>query len=80
MKKLFYILLVIAAMSCADEDTVQMGCQTGILKGTTQRLYIRCCTREQHLAGANEAAGGSAAVSSYSNLEWTAIDKCENCK
>lgn len=74
-------LLSIGLTSC-NNDEVQMGCQTGILRGSgnDQRVYIRCCTEKQHLAGSNVEIGGSAVVSDYRNLQWTPIDKCENCK
>jgi hypothetical protein len=80
MKNLLIILLFAAAMGCKEEDTVQMGCQTGIYKGATVRVFIRCCTQEEHLAGNNPAAGGSTLLTYFTSVKWAPIDDCNNCK
>jgi hypothetical protein len=83
MKTLITIILILAlAVSCNNEEPgPQMGCQTGILKGgSTARVTIRCCTKEQHQAGDNTKIGGTNLFTYYSQVKWEAIDKCENCK
>jgi hypothetical protein len=81
MKKAIFVLLLVAAMGCAKEEAgPQMGCMTGIPKGYTNRGLIRCCTKEQYLAGNNVAAGGIASFTNYTSVTWTPISNCSDCK
>lgn len=81
MKKAIFILLLVAAMGCTKEEAgPQMGCMTGIPKGYTNRGLIRCCTKEQYLAGSNVAAGGIASFTNYTSVTWTPVANCSDCK
>lgn len=84
MKSLALILLltiVVAAFSCSDDDDPEMGCMTGIPKsGGTHRELIKCCTRDQYLAGSNVKAGGDARFSNYNTVQWTPADDCSECQ
>lgn len=79
MKKLIFILALIAA-GCSDEEvTTNKGCQTGVIKTdpTNTRTFIRCCTQAEALAGNNVAAGGTASYTYYNSVKW---EKCSDCK
>ena len=80
MKTILLAALLLIAVACSENETVQMGCQTGILKGTTTRVTIRCCTQEEHFAGDNVANGGTKLFTYYSNVQWQPIDDCKNCQ
>lgn len=81
--KLALIIAVVAGLiyflvGCSeDEPTTDQGCLTGIRNGTTDRVFIRCCTRKEYLAGDNTTAGGTANWSNYTNHQWAA---CPDCK
>lgn len=80
MRTLLYTLLFIAAMSCKDDDEVQMGCQTGIPKGGTTRVYMRCCTEKEHQAGSNTSEGGTTDFTLYNSVQWTSTKNCNDCR
>ena len=72
---------MIAFAACKEEDNgPQMGCMTGIPKGYTNRGLIRCCTREQYLAGSNVAAGGTPSFKDFTSIKWEATSDCAKCK
>jgi hypothetical protein len=73
------LILVLLLFACSEDTTVQMGCQTGIIKGTTIRVAIRCCTKEQHSAGNNVAKGGTANFTDFTSIQWVPIDDCKYC-
>ena len=77
MRKFFAILLILAACSGEDEDPSGNGCLTGINKSSGQRELIRCCTKEEYLAGSNVSAGGTANWNSYTGHSWAVCDDCK---
>lgn len=87
MKRLTAIFLLTTgalciSLSCSEdgEKGPQIGCMTGLPKsGGTDRELIRCCTKEQALAGDNVAAGGIARAKNYKNISWTPVNDCSEC-
>lgn len=82
MKKLLIIVLIASlALSCKEDDEpkIELGCQTGIPRdgSTTDRVFIRCCTYDEHGAGSNEALGGIEAIKYYKSVKWEACDQCK---
>lgn len=75
MKKIIFILLLFC--SCEEEEVTDLGCQTGIYKGTTDRVFMRCATRQQYMAGDNVNAGGISYSRNYDHQKW---EKCDRCK
>lgn len=76
--------LVLVASSCSSEDPQpesNMGCVTGILKGSTSgdRVYIGCYTLKQYNAGNNVDAGGVAAFGNYTSLQFNKTNSCDDC-
>lgn len=71
------ILLILTACNSDDEPSSGKGCLTGISKQSGQRELIRCCTREQYLAGSNTSAGGTSSWNGYSSHKW---EVCPDCK
>lgn len=78
MRKIVILILII---SCSQDDEIQMGCMTGYNKSDQTRTIqlIRCCTREQFLAGSNTDLGGMDRVKYFGNLNWTPVDDCSKC-
>lgn len=76
MKKIIAVALLLFALSCSDEEESNIGCLTGILKGTNYRVTIRCCTRQEYLAGNNVNAGGTSNWTDYTSHDW---EKCSAC-
>jgi hypothetical protein len=75
MKKLIFAFALLA--SCSEDDK---GPETKCLTGensTGTRVFIKCLTREQYLAGSNVQAGGSPEWNYYIRHEW---EECDNCK
>lgn len=73
-------LLLVAIVLCGcnkDEEESNIGCQTGVPKGASYRVLIRCCTQQQALAGNNVKAGGTANWTDYTDHKW---EKCADCK
>lgn len=78
--KLLFIIVVLSLSGCDDEpEGPQMGCLTGVVKGGTSRVLIRCCTKEEYLAGGNVNAGGTSNWSNYESHQWVKVDKCGDC-
>jgi len=77
MKAIAIILLLL--LSCGSPDDSEMGCQTGVIKGTSIRVTIRCCTENQHEAGNNVTRGGTANFTDFTNVKWVPINDCKNC-
>lgn len=72
------LILALFAFSCSDDDPeTENGCLTGIPTGATDRVLIKCSTREQYLAGNNVSAGGTASWNAYTGHQWA---KCNDCK
>lgn len=72
------LILALAFFSCSDDDDpTDKGCLTGVPKGQTERILIKCSTHDQYLAGSNTGAGGTSAWDSYSGHKW---EKCGDCK
>lgn len=79
MKRLITIVMLAFAIACNQEDPgPQMGCSTGMRNGT--RHLLRCCTREQWLAGNNEAAGGISYFQNYTDHQWKSVKDCKECQ
>lgn len=79
MKKLILAIMLVAFMGCESEDqdpNAGTGCMTGIPKGQNYRVQIRCCTRQEFLAGNNVNAGGTSNWTSYTDHDW---EKCSAC-
>ena len=77
MKK--YILLIFILLGCSEDEPngPEMGCSTGMRDG--KRHLLRCSTRDQHLAGNNEAAGGISYFANYTNWQWEPVKNCQIC-
>lgn len=75
MKKVIFICLL-AFFACEEEPESNIGCMTGIPKGQNYRVQIRCCTKQEYLAGNNVNAGGTSNWTSYEDHEWA---KCGAC-
>lgn len=72
------LILALFAFSCSDDDpTSETGCLTGIPSGSTDRVLIKCATREQFLAGSNVSAGGTSSWNAFTQHQWA---KCSDCK
>lgn len=70
-------LLVIAPtfmQSCDDGPNFQVGCLSGIARGTNTRFFLECMTRNDFAAGAFLPG-----TSLYDNLVWTPVDNCRDC-
>lgn len=82
MKKAFIILLISFA-SCEDEPdelSDKIGCLTGVPVGKTDRVPMRCCSRQEFLAGDNTGAGGTSYWNSYTKHAWKAVKDCSECQ
>lgn len=75
MKKIIFILLLFS--SCEEEEIIEVRCQTGIYVGTTERVFLRCATHKQYIAGDNVKAGGISYSRNYDHQKW---EKCDRCK
>lgn len=80
-------MVMMAFVSCNEQEqreavqpTIEYGCQKGVFKQTGKLLLIRCCTYEQHLAGSNVNAGGTASFPSFTSVTWTKVKDCSECK
>jgi hypothetical protein len=56
------------------------GCLSGIRNGETTRANIRCCTRDEFLAGSNVSKGGTSEWTLYTKQEWKAAGSCSECQ
>lgn len=73
MKKCLLILLLFLA--CQEEEVdprAGRGCLTGVLKGTTARMTIRCCTYD-------EFKTGSHFYPNWTNFTGHKWEKCDDC-
>lgn len=80
MKHVILILFLFCSVSfsCSeDDDPSGNGCLTGVNKSSGQRELIRCCTKEEYLAGSNVSAGGTANWNSYTGHSWAVCDDCK---
>jgi len=76
MRKLLFILIIL--LSCQEEDNgPRMGCSIGMRDGRIRLL--RCCTREEHAAGNNVAAGGISYFGNYTQHQWIEVSNCNEC-
>jgi hypothetical protein len=75
--KLFFAILFVCLACSDDDESSNIGCQTGIPKGSTDRVLIRCSTQQEHLAGNNVNAGGLSTFTNYTQHQWA---KCGDCK
>lgn len=79
MRKLILIILILVINSCQQDDYVpKTGCQTGIRDGV--RKLMRCCSKQEHLAGNNVAAGGISYFSNYTNQQLEPAGSCKECQ
>lgn len=77
---LFLSLLVLFSLAgCQEEEVSDKGCLTGIRKGESERVLIRCCTYQEYAAGSNVAAGGTASWANYTEHKWEAVADCQDC-
>lgn len=67
--------------SCSEENTSNLGCVRGISKSNPNGglVRVRCCTREEFLAGSNVNQGGVSYWSSYTNHKWEPVNDCSEC-
>lgn len=77
MKRIILIIAFISLFGCEDEPETDQGCMTGVPVGLNYSVHIRCCTKQQYLAGNNVNAGGTANWASYTDHKW---EKCSSCK
>lgn len=81
MKTLLITLILAILMSCSEGETVEpqseKGCLTGIING--KRAFIRCCTRQEYLAGSNVNQGGTSTWNNYTAHQWTPVSDCSEC-
>lgn len=78
----FFLAMLLLLGSSCSKDEVQMGCMTGIPKGSTSnnRVKIKCCTQDEFFAGDNTAAGGDARLwNMYTDHKWAAVNSCSEC-
>jgi len=82
MKNVIILMTVIGLFACEQKiipsDVV---CQIGILRGTTNKILIRCTDNDGWIAGDNIGAGGV----DFSPYEPGSIDRidvvfCKNCR
>jgi hypothetical protein len=73
MKK--FIVILLFAFGCSEEEETLMGCQTGIRDG--YRQLMRCSTQQENLAGDNERMGGVKFYTGYKDVEWEKCDQCQ---
>jgi len=80
MKKnaLIWILgLFLIIVSCEEKDNESnKKCITGV-DSNMERVFIRCATREEFMAGNNVKKGGTANWENYEGHKW---ESCSNCK
>jgi hypothetical protein len=79
MKTFILCIILIAGLSvgCSEkQDPTNQGCLTGV-NSDGNRVLIRCCTKDQYLAGSNVNAGGTAIWPNYSGHKW---ESCQDCK
>lgn len=74
MKK--YIVVLLFVIGCSETEKELIGCTTGIPKGETERVLIRCSTKKQFLAGNNTSQGGISYWNSYTGHKF---EECSNC-
>lgn len=86
MKTLIHLLFALAILSCKEDDDGlnpndpnTKGCLTGI-NSHGDRVFIRCCTKSQFLAGSNTNHGGTSTWSYYSGHKWEPVNDCGECK
>lgn len=71
------MLSVALSFSCSEDETEpKTRCLYGIDTGGV-RYFMRCCTKQQYLAGSNVAAGGTANWNNYPYHEWKECDRCK---
>jgi hypothetical protein len=66
---------LVSGCSEKEDPKPSEGCLTGI-NNDGVRVQIRCCTREEYLAGSNVNAGGTASWESYTGHKWELCDSC----
>lgn len=81
MKKLA-ILSIILLSSCYQQDeeinpSNERRCITGI-NSKGERVFIRCATMEQFMAGSNVNAGGTANFANFKGHKWEGCERCKN--
>jgi hypothetical protein len=74
MKKLAIALFVSAFVASGCEDSEELGCLSGIIQGTNNRIFLECITRSQYASGY-----GAPGTIPYDNIIWTPIDQCDQC-
>jgi len=79
--KVFAMLLAVLLLAgCSEDPGPQMGCMTGIPKvGDPVRTFMRCCTKQEYLAGNNVERGGISYFSNYTDHEWKPVSDCSKC-
>lgn len=71
------IAVTFSFVSCSEDDEPkkEVKCLTGV-NNDGDRVFIRCATKEQYLAGNNVAQGGTANWTNYKGHKW---EECDNC-
>lgn len=81
MKRLIICIVFLTLfVGCEEEEdpNAGTGCLTAYPKAGAEadRFTIRCCTRQEFLAGSNVSAGGTANWTLYAGHKW---EKCSDC-
>lgn len=88
MKKINWILRLFAATTiavtfslgaCSEDDEPESKSKVRCLTGVNidgDRVFIRCATKEQYMAGNNVSQGGTANWTNFTGHQW---EECDNC-
>jgi hypothetical protein len=80
IKKLIIIGSVFIISCDTEPNEPQHGCLTGINKSTNVRGLLRCCTRQEFLAGSDVSNGGTSNWDVYTQHQWKAVKNCNECQ
>jgi len=64
----------LAFEACDGLGEVRVGCVSGILPGTNNRVFILCLSADEYARSGNTFGGFS-----YDNIIWTEVDDCSVC-
>jgi|GEM_PF-4639905 len=79
IRKLYFLIIFFSIIfSTACEDLVvdeSVGCLSGIIPGSNNRILIFCITRTEFATVGNTFNGIT-----YDNVIWTEVDDCNECQ
>ena len=74
--RIFFLafLIVLFPLAACDEGGDEVGCLSGVIQGTNDRIFLECIFRSQYASGY-----GAPGTIPYDNILWTPVENCERC-